>query len=915
MEDNEGIASQNSDKKTSSTRRKLRIPQRYLHSGNKISPSNRRRSKRNAESVMNIFSKDKPLECGDKENTAYVTSNLVLNSVKIESGSLGGNRKQPDGKKSTRVNSENLPRYSPVVIESSKGKKKRRISEAGKKMAKILPLSNVKSIENSVDNEETILHERDSKTEGCEEAMFQYSPKNSQTVQLQEADKNDLKSQDTKISIERLSPKNEELTARSPVKVVNEKPLKIVAVLDHSTQSSTVARRINFDDISQKKISHFGNVDQDSELIQDSQNTTAMMKISQNTFQMKRGKKRRRGSNVSMGNATKRMKNSLPVLELEYETKKVEIMPGLEAKHPKGKKSCRIARNTALKVETNHRQDLEDNVTETIDASIIEEEKESLGLTSKNTEKLCEKQPAPKMRLNKYGESPLHVAVKRGDIDKVRSLLLDGVDVNSKDHAGWRPIHEAMREGEYALDIISLLVDYGADINAKSETGNTALHDATAYMSEEIIKYLVENGANPTILNVDGKSPLDIAKMPQYERSKYTVQLLSSSSFETGNAGPKQNEKSKQRQRKKILERYVVANQMGSLETSNDNDQSHLDYKTESKIQIDKEALTEDYKDRNEIEGHTMDAIYKDMQSEGVKLDENESETYKSKLEIMSRCSNEEPMVCSTAYVKSQEENKNKFIYTGNMERDNTRSLKFIATPFTKSSVTEKNPNNVQEPDKVEETSNEQKLPIQEDRDVKLDSVEIHNTERPISITSETTCGEVVISTLEQLNGKTMNCQEQQKTIESPLPDLADTSNSNKTNVASKTNPIKPLLKRQERRTSLPCPIGPSSRGARLLEMANKKSKSFNSCSISSLPTTNTILNNSFTDLNSSGGSSAGSEITSPSGRSCSTGSSVLSMSKYILMSPRIESKQKLCPLLPYPAAVEKASINLLFIR
>merc|ERR1712223_417785 len=128
--------------------------------------------------------------------------------------------------------------------------------------------------------------------------------------------------------------------------------------------------------------------------------------------------------------------------------------------------------------------------------------------------------------MGKYGESPLHVAVKRGDIEKVRSLLSDGANANSKDHAGWRPIHESMRDGENALRIIRLLVDYGGDINAQSDSGNTALHDAAAYMSHEIIEYLVKSGADPTVKNLDGKSPLDISKLPQYNRSKEIKEVL-----------------------------------------------------------------------------------------------------------------------------------------------------------------------------------------------------------------------------------------------------------------------------------------------------------------------------------------------------------------------------------------------------
>ena len=186
------------------------------------------------------------------------------------------------------------------------------------------------------------------------------------------------------------------------------------------------------------------------------------------------------------------------------------------------KRSKRIARK-AKKVHPVHKSDTLEVGAEIVDADELQNQIHSAA--SKNTEK-GDKQTGQKMRLNKYGESPLHVAVKRGDIEKVQSILSEGADANSKDHAGWRPIHEAMREGENALRIILLLVDHGADINAQSDSGNTALHDAAAYMSQEIIEYLIKSGADPSVENLDGKSPLDIAKMPQYARTKQILQLL-----------------------------------------------------------------------------------------------------------------------------------------------------------------------------------------------------------------------------------------------------------------------------------------------------------------------------------------------------------------------------------------------------
>ena len=49
-----------------------------------------------------------------------------------------------------------------------------------------------------------------------------------------------------------------------------------------------------------------------------------------------------------------------------------------------------------------------------------------------------------KTKVNKFGETPLHLAAKNGKFDQVKELIDEGVlDINAKDHAGWTPLHEA----------------------------------------------------------------------------------------------------------------------------------------------------------------------------------------------------------------------------------------------------------------------------------------------------------------------------------------------------------------------------------------------------------------------------------------------------------------------------------------
>ncbi|CAH8592139.1 unnamed protein product [Heterobilharzia americana] len=60
--------------------------------------------------------------------------------------------------------------------------------------------------------------------------------------------------------------------------------------------------------------------------------------------------------------------------------------------------------------------------------------------------------------------------------------------------------------------ICNVLIGLGANVNAKTKFGRTALHIAAAHSSEQIIENLVERGANMKLKDIFGETALDIAK-------------------------------------------------------------------------------------------------------------------------------------------------------------------------------------------------------------------------------------------------------------------------------------------------------------------------------------------------------------------------------------------------------------------
>lgn len=96
------------------------------------------------------------------------------------------------------------------------------------------------------------------------------------------------------------------------------------------------------------------------------------------------------------------------------------------------------------------------------------------------------------------GRSALHDAAATGDLKAIQALLHDIKDtdiIHSRDENGWQAIHEAARGGY--VDIVKYLIDMGADMGAQTETGGTPLFWARDYLDaeHELIEYLVSIGA------------------------------------------------------------------------------------------------------------------------------------------------------------------------------------------------------------------------------------------------------------------------------------------------------------------------------------------------------------------------------------------------------------------------------------
>ena len=110
------------------------------------------------------------------------------------------------------------------------------------------------------------------------------------------------------------------------------------------------------------------------------------------------------------------------------------------------------------------------------------------------------------------GRTPLHKAVEDGHAQSVTVLLEAGADKEAKDETGLTPLVSAAGRGHAAL--VSMLLAAGADKEAKGPIGLTPLGLAGARGHAEIVETLLAAGANAGSKCDGGLTPLHVPPCP-----------------------------------------------------------------------------------------------------------------------------------------------------------------------------------------------------------------------------------------------------------------------------------------------------------------------------------------------------------------------------------------------------------------
>jgi ankyrin repeat protein len=105
-----------------------------------------------------------------------------------------------------------------------------------------------------------------------------------------------------------------------------------------------------------------------------------------------------------------------------------------------------------------------------------------------------------------YGCTPLQIAVQKDHRDVVTYLLDSGAEVNSRNKDGYTALHFVTSK-----TMAELLITRGADVNIPDNYGLIPIHNAVLEGYRDIVEYLISQGADINYIENKGFTPLRMA--------------------------------------------------------------------------------------------------------------------------------------------------------------------------------------------------------------------------------------------------------------------------------------------------------------------------------------------------------------------------------------------------------------------
>ena len=117
---------------------------------------------------------------------------------------------------------------------------------------------------------------------------------------------------------------------------------------------------------------------------------------------------------------------------------------------------------------------------------------------------------------NKFGETALHVAVKKNHLGIVSKFIEYNVNIKATNNFGETALHLAVKENN--LEIVSKLLEAKPDVNATDNDNLTVLHIAASLGYKDLVELLLNNGANIDAQDNGQLTPIQCAMSEEHDK-------------------------------------------------------------------------------------------------------------------------------------------------------------------------------------------------------------------------------------------------------------------------------------------------------------------------------------------------------------------------------------------------------------
>ncbi|RHX93328.1 hypothetical protein DLM76_14690 [Leptospira yasudae] len=107
-----------------------------------------------------------------------------------------------------------------------------------------------------------------------------------------------------------------------------------------------------------------------------------------------------------------------------------------------------------------------------------------------------------------WDNTALHIAVKKEKLEIIHLLLEHGADINAKNREGYTPIYKIPWKRKEGLVLFQFLQVRGADLHTKTNSKISLVHYSALQDHVPILKLLLENGLDPNQQTDQGETPL-----------------------------------------------------------------------------------------------------------------------------------------------------------------------------------------------------------------------------------------------------------------------------------------------------------------------------------------------------------------------------------------------------------------------